>query len=424
MADTTEQQTADKSSKEALQYKPSKVAWGTAQFIAHPPSLTTRIFVYLLLFSLMSAVVYSHFTEIPVSVESRGRLVTAKALMPIFTPVSLKVKTILVKEGRRVKKGDALLVPEDPLSDSDYQRLKADITQLEALMEKDFTQCKTCMQDLVTLTKKGFQVSQTGAILESIAPVVQLMQNFTTNFGEFKNLSTSTRSLRQRISTAKVKIAQIKARGAERSLAMQIEQLQGEVASAQSALSDKKMRVSSGIEQTQSQLQAQAASLKVGLEQFKTQSTFEAPIDGIVTDLQVSGAGQFIGAGQMLMKLVPENSRLVGEIIVANANVARIKSGMKARIKLDAFPERDYGVLNAEVQTVARNATQAGPKGSGGTGYLVRVGLDKQGFKKGGKEYPFRLGMSLKGLIITRYDSLLNMTIKKLLNIKDDLVGY
>ena len=124
--------TADENAREALQYKPSKVSWGTAQFIAHPPSLTTRVFVYLLLFSLVSALVYSHFTEIPVAVESRGRLVTAKALMPVFTPVSLKVKTILVKEGRRVKKGDVLLIPEDPLSESDYQRLKADITQLEA----------------------------------------------------------------------------------------------------------------------------------------------------------------------------------------------------------------------------------------------------------------------------------------------------
>ena len=169
---------------------------------------------------------------------------------------------------------------------------------------------------------------------------------------------------------------------------MQVEQLESEIASAQSALSDKKLGISSGIEQTQSQLQAQAASLKVGLEQLKAQSTFEAPIDGIVTELQVSGAGQFLSAGQMLMKLVPENSRLVGEIIVANADVAQIKSGMKARIKLDAFPEREYGVLNAEVQKVASNTTQAGPNGSGRTGYNVRIGLDKQGFRKAGKELP------------------------------------
>ena len=415
---------ADKSAQEALQYKPSKVAWGTAQFIAHPPSLTTRIFVHLLLFTLISALVYSHFTEIPVSVQSRGNLVTAKALMPVYTPVSLKIKTILVKEGRRVKKGDPLLIPEDPLSESDYLKLKKDISLLETLMKKDFTKCKTCLSELTSLTNSGFKISQTGAILESIAPVVRLMRNFTTNFEQFKNLSSSTRSLRQRIRTAKSKLEQIKARGAERSLAMQVEQLQGDIASAQSALSDKKLGVSSGIEQTQSQLQAQAASLKVGLEQFRAQSTFESPIDGIVSELKISGAGQFFGAGQMLMKLVPENSRLVGEILVANEDVARIKSGMKARIKLDAFPEREYGVLNAEVQQVARTATDAGAQGTGITGYKVRIGLDKQSFQKSGKEYPFRMGMSLTGLIITRYDSLLSMAIKKILNIKDDLIGY
>ena len=160
MADTTEQ-TTDTSAEEALKYNPSKVDWGTAQFIAHPPALTSRIFVHLLLISLVSAVVYAHFTEIPVAVESRGSLVTAKALMPVFTPVSLKVKTILVKEGRRVKKGDALLVPEDPLSDSDYPKLKDDITQLETLMKKDFTKCKSCLKDLVALTNNGFKISQT-----------------------------------------------------------------------------------------------------------------------------------------------------------------------------------------------------------------------------------------------------------------------
>ena len=125
------------------------------------------------------------------------------------------------------------------------------------------------------------------------------------------------------------------------------------------------------------------------------------------------------------MDLVPLNSPLVAELFVSNQDIAQVKSGMAARIKIDAFPERDYGTLEGEVATVPKTAiSQAGAGGASQTGYLVRVGLEKQEFKRGDKKYPFRLGMTLTGLVITRHESLLSMGIRKLLNIKDDLIGY
>ena len=55
----------------------------------------------------------------------------------------------------------------------------------------------------------------------------------------------TTKSLRRRINTARSKLNQIKARGAAQALTIQVEQLRGEIASADAALNEKTLRVAS-----------------------------------------------------------------------------------------------------------------------------------------------------------------------------------
>ncbi|MBL93482.1 MAG: hypothetical protein CMH56_16905 [Myxococcales bacterium] len=411
--------------EKVLIYHPSKVSWGTAQFIAKPPNVAARAFIYLLLFSLFSGLTYAYFAEIPISTESRGTLVTAKPPMPVVTPVELKVKSLLVEEGQKVRKGDTLLVPEAVLSDTDYDNLLVDTESLQKILKKDFSTCTSCPQQVQNLIDEGFEVSGTGSIMESVAPTIQLMRNLITSYAQVKQLPMTTKSLRRRINTARSKLNQIKARGAAQALAIQVEQLRGEIASADAALNEKTLRVNSEVAQTKSRLQSQVESLKVVLEQTRNRSLFEAPIDGMVSKLKISGPGQYIRPGDTLMELVPLNSPLIAELLVSNQNIASIKSGMEARIKLDAFPERDYGVLNGEVAEIPKTAIQRpGPQGAIISGYLVRLGLEKQAFKRGDKDYPFRLGMTLTGLVVTRYESILSVGVRKLLNIKDEMVGY
>ena len=84
---------------------------------------------------------------------------------------------------------------------------------------------------------------------------------------------------------------------------------------------------------------------------------------------------------------------------------------MEARIKLDAFLN-EITVLNGEVAEIPKTAIQRpGPKGAIISGYLVRLGLEKQAFKS-----PFRLGMTLTGLVVN--ESILSVGVRKLLNIK------
>lgn len=411
--------------EEVLIYHPSKVSWGTAQFIAKPPSFSARAFIYVLVITFILGLVYTHFAEIPVATESRGTLITAKPLMPVTTPVEIKIKSLLVKEGQKIRKGDTILIPEAVLSEKDYNNLKEDTEAVNLILEEDFNACPTCGEKIQKLIDNGFKVTGTGKIVESVAPTVQLMRNFLTSLNQVKQLPIITKSLRRRMQTARSKLAQIKARGATQTLAIQVEQLRSEIASADAAFNEKKLQANAHMSQYKSELQTRLASLQLALEQTRNRSLFTAPIDGMVTNLKISGAGQYINPGQKLMDLVPLNSPLIAELFVSNQNIALVKSGMVARIQIDAFPERDYGILDGEVAQVPKTAvTRGGENGAMGTGYLVRVGLQKQAFEKGDKKYPFRLGMTLKGLIVLRYESIFSVGIRKLLNIKDEMMGY
>src|ERR1043165_3955046 len=91
---------------ESLIYKPSQVAWATAQFISRPPSIASRVFLYSVLTFLVAGIIYSSVAMTAISVEARGKLVTKEAVLPIRAPFGMTVARLEVRDTQPVKKGD------------------------------------------------------------------------------------------------------------------------------------------------------------------------------------------------------------------------------------------------------------------------------------------------------------------------------
>ena len=226
-------------------------------------------------------------------------------------------------------------------------------------------------------------------------------------------------SARRRIQVASSKLAEIKRRDAEALLAQQVEALTNEIVAAQSELSERGQAQESRLTNARNRLEIKLGNLMETMELYRTQNTVRAPIDGVVSSLAVSGAGQVIAQGQQMMEIVPVDSGLAAELYVANKDIAQVKSGLKVRVKLDALPEREYGAVDGEVHQVGATAL-ADPQA--GQTYRVSVTLARQSLNKGQVEYPFKAGMTLGGIVVTRYESLLAIGLKKVFNLKDAFV--
>jgi hemolysin D len=81
-----------------------------------------------------------------------------------------------------------------------------------------------------------------------------------------------------------------------------------------------------------------------------------SPIDGVVMGLSVTTAGQVLSSGEEVMRIVPRDAKLEIEAYLANKDVAFVKPGQKAVIKLEAFPFLRYGTILATVDHVALDA--------------------------------------------------------------------
>ena len=81
-----------------------------------------------------------------------------------------------------------------------------------------------------------------------------------------------------------------------------------------------------------------------------------SPIDGTVYGLSVTTIGQVAGAGEELMRIVPEGAALEIECYLANKDVGFVKVGQKAVVKIESFPFTRYGTLSATVERVASDA--------------------------------------------------------------------
>jgi adhesin transport system membrane fusion protein len=84
-----------------------------------------------------------------------------------------------------------------------------------------------------------------------------------------------------------------------------------------------------------------------------TQTELRAPLHGIVKNVRVTTRGGVIRPGEEVMQIVPLEEDLVIEAKVSPADIAFIKTGMKATVKIDAYDYTVYGDLSGTLSFIS-----------------------------------------------------------------------
>src|SRR5947209_3722618 len=77
-----------------------------------------------------------------------------------------------------------------------------------------------------------------------------------------------------------------------------------------------------------------------------------APEDAIVLELAHRPAGSVLREAETLMRLVPTHAPLLFEVHAATRDVARLRSGDRATIKLEALPWQQFGLAYGELKAL------------------------------------------------------------------------
>jgi membrane fusion protein (multidrug efflux system) len=97
---------------------------------------------------------------------------------------------------------------------------------------------------------------------------------------------------------------------------------------------------------------AAAAAAITRLERVAEERQIRAPIDGRVGEIAPLFVGAVIHEGERLASIVPEGRVSLVAEFPASA-LGHVRTGQKARFRLDGFPWTQYGYVQATVQRVA-----------------------------------------------------------------------
>lgn len=140
-----------------------------------------------------------------------------------------------------------------------------------------------------------------------------------------------------------------------------------------------------------------------------------APVSGTVQQLVVNTVGGVVQPAQPLMIIVPDNAEAVVEAHILNRDIGFIREGQTVRVKLEAFPFTDYGIVPGVVESISRDAVElpaqrAGENGEGqGSGppppqglvYSARIRLLKRTIRVGGRDQIIGPGLAVQAEIKT-----------------------
>ncbi|MBK4738454.1 HlyD family type I secretion periplasmic adaptor subunit [Noviherbaspirillum pedocola] len=166
-------------------------------------------------------------------------------------------------------------------------------------------------------------------------------------------------------------------------------------------------------------LAAAGAELRDRLRRTEVRS----PVAGIVKQLKVHTVGGVIQPGMEMLEIVPRDESLLIEARVKPADIAFLRAGQPAIVRLSAYDFSIYGGLHATLEHVSADSLlPERPGETPGPYYLVRVRTRGTTPTGGGKPLTILPGMVATVDIVTGRKTVLHYLLKPLIKVKETML--
>src|SRR5262249_4940311 len=161
-------------------------------------------------------------------------------------------------------------------------------------------------------------------------------------------------------------------------------------------------------------LQSEIAAAQLALQH----TTITSPVDGTVSTLEIRTPGAVLQAGQTIATILQRGARLLVEAHVPNKDIALIEKGMPVKLKFDAFPFQDYGIVDGTVIEVSPDARMDQDSSSF---YKVMIAPGQTEIDARGKNFALRPGLALSAEIVTERKSVLGLILEPFRKLKSKM---
>ncbi|NMG05769.1 HlyD family efflux transporter periplasmic adaptor subunit [Brasilonema sp. UFV-L1] len=143
---------------------------------------------------------------------------------------------------------------------------------------------------------------------------------------------------------------------------------------------------------------SQITSFKIQLQQRIVRS----PIDGVIFEFPVTKPGAVLQASQRVAQIAPKQASLILKAQMPNEHSGFLKVGMPVKLKFDAYPFQEYGIVSGKVTWISPDSkVNQTPQGNV-ENFELEIALDKQYIQNGDKHIQLTPGQTATAEVIIR----------------------
>jgi multidrug efflux pump subunit AcrA (membrane-fusion protein) len=372
-----------------------------AHQLALSPVSASRWLIALVFLSVTALGLWAHYSELNQIARAQGQVIATARTQVIQSANDGVLQTLLVKEGERVKKGQILA--------------QLDRSQAQAALQDSLGKVAALKAALIRLQAEVFNRPLV------FPPDVKAHPSFVANQTELfqrrqQALKEELSALQdsQRLVTEELVLNQgLLVTGDIGKF--EVIRLQKQLAEINGQISNRRNKYFQDAQADMTKAEEDLATQSQALAERKTlleRSDISAPADGLVKSIQLTTLGAKVKPGDVIMELLPTSSALIVEAKLKPADIAYVRQGLPAAIKLDAFDYSIYGVLRGQVVYLSPDAlmerTQAGEQAY----YRVHITMDEAALAQrnqaiAGKPVVIQPGMTATVEISTGHQSVL-----------------
>jgi adhesin transport system membrane fusion protein len=372
----------------------------------------SRLVLQLIAAVLIGGLVWAYFARVEEITLGEAKIISKSREQVIQSLEGGILAEMNVREGDVVEKGQILLKIDPTRAQASYREtlskvigLKASITRLRAEAYQQPLEFDDMVKTdpAVVLQEQQAYRARKNALEESISG---LQRSYSLSAREIqlaeplaaKGLMSEVEILRMRRSANEIK-SQI------------VERINRYQAEANSELAKFELELS------------QTTENLVGRADVVERTTLNAPVRGTVKNVRVNTRGGVIQPGEPILEIVPLEDQLLVEGKIRPADVAFLRPGLPATVKITAYDYAIYGGLKGVVEHISPDTLKDDQKAAAGrpddTYYRVLILTDSSTLEAGGKSLPIIPGMVASVEVRTGEKTILDYLLKPVLKARE-----
>lgn len=351
--------------------------------LEQPNTKKARWTVWIALIAIITLITWASFAKIDQVTRATGTIIASARTQEVQASDGGILTKMLVKEGENVKKGQLLIILEE-------ERAKAAVdnsaTKIAALTAK-----------IARLEAEIFNKPLT--FPEEVKKFSEYVINQTQLYNRRKQaIDEDVASLHKMLQLAKSELTMNEPLLVHGDVSQaDVIKLRRQVTDIEAQINNKQNKY---FEEAQSELTKAQEELESEQEQMRDRSQvlqekrLVSPTEGVVNNIKINTIGGVVKPGEVIMELLPTSSDLIVEAKVKPVDIAYVKEGQHASVKLDAYDYSIFGSMNGTVTYISPDTLmEQTPKGQEPY-YRVQVHIKGAEFQGRGKDIVIRPGMT------------------------------